>query len=75
MIIGTWNVRTLNNGNLEVIKREMENNDVDMLGISEMKWTGMGHITSDEHDICYCGQETLNVMEWHLYVIINSKDV
>ena len=57
--IGAWNVRTLNNGNLEVVKREMENTDVDLLGISEMKWTVMGHFTSDEHDIYYCGQETL----------------
>ena len=55
--ISTWNVRTLNNGNLEVVKREMEKTDV--LGISEMKWTGMGQCTSDEHDIYYCGQETL----------------
>ena len=59
MSIGTWNVRTLNNGNLEVVKREMEKIDVDLLGISEMIWTGMGHLTSDEHDIYYCGQETL----------------
>ena len=47
MQIGTWNVRTLNNGNLEVVKREMEMTDVDLLGISEMKWTGMGDFTSD----------------------------
>ena len=39
--IGTWNVRKLNNGNLEVVKREMEKTYVDLLGISEMKWTGM----------------------------------
>ena len=45
--IGTWNVRTLHNGNVEVVKREMEKTDVDLLGISEMKWTGMGHFTSD----------------------------
>ena len=37
----------------------MEKTDVDLLGISEMKWTGMGNFTSDEHDIYYCGQETL----------------
>ena len=54
--IGTWNVRTLNNGNLEVVKREMENTNVNLLGISEMKLTGIGHFTSDEHDIYYCGQ-------------------
>ena len=53
----------------------MENTDVDILGISEMKWIGMGYFTSDESDIYYCGQETLNIMEWQLYVIINSEDV
>ena len=63
--IGTWNVRTLNIGNLEVVKREIEKTDVDLLGISEMKWTGMGYFTSDEHDIYYCEQKTLNVMEWN----------
>ena len=59
MRIGTWNVRTMNNGNLEVIKREMARTDVDLLGISEMKWTRMGHFTSDEYEIYYSGQETL----------------
>ena len=56
---GTWNVRTMNNGNLEVVKREMARTGVDLLGISEMKWTGMGHFTSDEYEIYYSGQETL----------------
>ena len=56
---GTWTVKTLNNGNIEVVKREMEKTDLDLPGISEMKWTGMGHFTPDEHDIYYCGLETL----------------
>ena len=51
--------RTLNNGNLEVIKRAIEKTDMDLLGISEMKWTGRGHFKSDKHAIYYCGQETL----------------
>ena len=59
MRIGTWNVRILNNGHLEVVKREMEKTYVDLLGISEMKWTGMGHFRSDEHALYYFGQETL----------------
>ena len=59
MRIGTWNVRTMNNGNLEVVKREMARTGVDLLGISEMKWTGMGHLTSYEYEIYYSGQETL----------------
>ena len=70
--IGTWNVRTLHNGNLEVVKREMKKTDVDMLRISEMKWTAMGHFTSDEHDIYYRGQETL---QCNRVAIINSEDV
>ena len=59
MRIGTWNVRTINNGNLEVVKREMARTGVYLLGISEMKWTVMGHFTSDEYEIYYSGQETL----------------
>ena len=59
MRIGTWNVRTMNNRNLEVVKREMARTGVDLLGISEMKWTGMGHFTSDEYEIYYSGQETM----------------
>ena len=59
MRIGTWNVRTMNNGNLEVVKREMARTRVDLLEISEMKWTGMGHFTSYEYEIYYSGQETL----------------
>ena len=53
--IGTWKVRTMNNGNFEVVKREMARTGVDFLGISEMKWTGMGHFTSDEYEIYYSG--------------------
>ena len=49
----------MNNGNLEVVKREMARTGVDLLGISEMKWTGMGYFTSDEYEIYYSGQETL----------------
>ena len=53
------NVRKLNNGNLEVVKRKMEKTDMDLLGISEMKWKRMGYFTSDEHVLYYCGQYTL----------------
>ena len=49
----------MNNGNLEVVKREMARTGVDLLGISEIKWTGMGHFTSNEYEIYYSGQETL----------------
>ena len=57
--IGTWNVRSMNQGKLEVIKQEMARVNVDILGISELKWTGMGEFNSDDHDIYYCGQESL----------------
>ena len=57
--IGTWNVRSMNQGKLEVIKQEMARVNVDNLGISELKWTGMGEFNSDDHYISYCGQESL----------------
>ena len=57
--IGTWNVRSMNQGKLEVVKQEMARVNVNILGISELKWTGMGEFNSDDHYIYYCGQETL----------------
>ena len=56
--IGTWNVRSLNQGKLEVIKQETARVNVDILGIIELKWTGMGEFNSDDHYIYYCGQES-----------------
>ena len=57
--IGTWNVRSMNQGKLEVVKQEMARLNVNILGISELKWTGMGEFNSDEHYIYFCGQESL----------------
>ena len=57
--IGTWNVRSLNEGKLEVVKQEMARVDVNILGISELKWTGMGECNSEDHYTYYCGQESL----------------
>ena len=57
--IGTWNVRSMNQGKLEVVKQEMESVNINILGISELKWTGMGKFNSDDHYIYYCGQEFL----------------
>ena len=57
--IGTWNVRSTNQGKLEVVKQEMARVKVDILGISKLKWTGMGEFNSDDHYIYYCGQESL----------------
>ena len=49
----------MNQGKLEVIKQEMARVNIDILGISELKWTGMGEFNSDDHYIYYCGQESL----------------
>ena len=57
--IGTWNVRSMNQGKLEVVKLEMARVNIDILGISELKWTRMGEFNSDDHYIYYCGQESL----------------
>ena len=57
--LGTWNVRSMNQCKLEVVKQEMARVNVDILGISEIKWTGMGEFNSDDHYIDYCGQESL----------------
>ena len=53
--IGTWNVTSVNQGKLEEVKQEMARVKVDILGISELKWTGMGEFNSDGHSIYYCG--------------------
>ena len=57
--IGTWNVRSINQGKLEVLKQEMARVNINILGISELKWTRMGEFNSDDHYIYYCGQESL----------------
>ena len=57
--IGTWNVRYMNQGKLEVVKQEMARVNVDILGISELKCTGMGEFNSDDNYIDYFGQESL----------------
>ena len=58
--IETWNVRSMNQGKLEVlVKQEMIRVNINILGISELRWTGMGEFNSDDHCIYYCGQESL----------------
>ena len=49
----------MNQGKLEVVKQEMARVNINILGISERKWTGMGKFNSDDHYIYYCGQESL----------------
>ena len=57
--IGTQNIRSMNQGKLEVVNQEMATVNTDMLGISKLKWTGMGEFNSHDHYIYYCGQESL----------------
>ena len=57
--IGTWNVRSINQGKLEVVKQEMAKVNINILGIIKLRWTGMGEFNSDYHYIYYCGQESL----------------
>ena len=56
---GTWNVRSVNQGKLEVVKQEKARVNVNILAISKLRWTGMGEFNSDDHYIYYCGQESL----------------
>ena len=57
--IGTWNVRYINQGKLKVVKQEMARVNVDILGITKLKWTGMGEFNSHDHYIYFFGQESL----------------
>ena len=57
--IGIWNVRSINQGKFEMAKQEIARVNVNFLGISELKWTGMGEFNSDDHYIYYCRQESL----------------
>ena len=57
--IGTWNVRSMNQGKLKVVKQEMARVNINILGIIELKWTGMGEFNTDDHYIYYCGLESL----------------
>ena len=57
--IGTWNVRSMNQSKLEAVKQEMARVNIDILGIRELKWTGIGEFNSDDHYIYYYGQQSL----------------
>ena len=61
--IGTWNVRCMNQGKLEVVKQKMARANIDILGISELKWTGMGELNSHDYYIYHCGQEFFRRLE------------
>ena len=73
----------MNQGKLEVVKKEMARVNVNILGISELKWTGMGGFNSDDHYIYYCGQESLrrngvaimvNKIVWNAVLGCNLKN-
>ena len=61
----------MNQGKLEVVKQEMSRVNVNILGISELKWTGMGESNSDDHYIYYCGQESLRING--VAIIVNRR--
>ena len=69
--IETWNVRSMSLGKLEVVKQEMTRVNADILGISELRWTGMGEFNSDDHYIYYYGQESLR--RNGVTIIVNKK--
>ena len=69
--LGTWNVRSMNQSKLEVVKQEMARVNIDILGISELKWTGMGEFNSDDHHIYYCGPESLR--RNGVVIIVNER--
>ena len=56
---GTWNVRSMNQGELEVVKQETARVNINLLGINELKYTGMSELNSDDHYTYHCGQESL----------------
>ena len=69
--IGTWNVRPMNQGKFEVVKQEMARVNINILGISELKLTGMDEFKSDHHYIYYSGQEALR--RKGVAIIVNKR--
>ena len=69
--LGTWNVRSMNQGKLEVVKQEMARVNIDILGITELRWTGMVEFNSDDHYTYYCGQESLR--RNRVAIIVNKR--
>ena len=69
--MGTWNVRFIKQGKMDVVNQEMVKININILGIHELKWTGMGKFNSDDHYIYYCGQESLRING--VALIINKR--
>ena len=70
--MGTWNVRSMNQGELEVVKQEIARININILEIREIKWTGMGEFNSDDHYIYHCGQESLR--RNGVAIMVNKKE-
>ena len=70
-LIGTCNVRSMNQGKLEVVEQEMARVNTDILGISKLKWTRMSEFNSDDHYIYYCEQESLR--RSGIAIIVNER--
>ena len=68
---GTWNIRSMNQGKLEVVKQEMARVNIDILGISKLKWTGVGEFYTDNHYIYYCGHDSLR--RNRVAIIVNKR--
>ena len=71
--MGTWNYMSINQGKLQVIKQEMARVNINILGIIELKWTGVGEFNLDDHFMYYCGQESLRINGVALIVNKESK--
>ena len=69
--IGTWKVRPMNQGKLEVVRQQMARVNIDILEISKLKWTRKGKFKSDDHYLYYCGQESLRINE--VALIVNKR--
>ena len=69
--MGTWNVRSMNQGELEMVKQEMAGGNIDILGICELKWTTMGEFKPADYYIYYCGQESLR--RNGVVIIVNKR--
>ena len=65
------NIRSMNQTKLKVVKQEMARVNVDILGISKLKWTGMSEFNSDDHYIYYCGQESIR--RNGITIIVNKR--
>ena len=70
--MGIWNVMSMNQDELEVVKQEMARVNIHILGISELKWTGVGEFNSDDHCIYFSGQESLKRNE--VPIIVSKRD-